>query len=98
MHSSQQIAGTGPGFWIRGTLHTVKSVVRAIPSSAETPERPPEIHEGHPNLAESNELDASPTQWLFWYRCKGYCNIKRGSVVAILRSGKLVKVTGSHRR
>jgi hypothetical protein len=28
-----------------GTLHPVKSVVRAIPNSAETPERPPEIHE-----------------------------------------------------
>jgi hypothetical protein len=32
----------------------VKSVVRAIPSSTETPERPPEIHERLPNLAESN--------------------------------------------
>jgi hypothetical protein len=56
----EQIAGTGPGFGIRygGTLHTVKSVVRAIPSSTVTPERPPA--EGLPNLTESN---ASPT-WI----------------------------------
>jgi hypothetical protein len=49
---------TGPGFRIRygGTLHTVKSEVRAIPSSAETPERLPDIHEGPPNLAESNGI------------------------------------------
>jgi hypothetical protein len=37
-----------------GTLYTVKSVVRAIPSSTETPECLPDIHEGPPNLAESN--------------------------------------------
>jgi hypothetical protein len=37
-----------------GTLDAVKSVVRAIPSSTETPERLPDIHEGPPNLAESN--------------------------------------------
>jgi hypothetical protein len=33
----------------------IRSVVRAIASSTETPERPPEIHEGLPNLAESND-------------------------------------------
>jgi hypothetical protein len=35
----EKIAGTGPGFRIRygGTLDTVKSVVRAIPSITETP-------------------------------------------------------------
>jgi hypothetical protein len=52
----EYIAGTGPGFRIRygGTLDTVKSVVRAIPSSTETPECIPDIHEGLPNLAETN--------------------------------------------
>jgi hypothetical protein len=34
----------------------VKSVVRAIPSSTETPEHLPDIHEGPPNLAESNGM------------------------------------------
>jgi hypothetical protein len=34
----------------------VKSVVRAIPSSTETPECLPDIHERPPNLAESNDL------------------------------------------
>jgi hypothetical protein len=37
-----------------GTLDTVKSVVRAIPNSTETPECLPDFHEGPPNLAESN--------------------------------------------
>jgi hypothetical protein len=45
-----------------GTLDTVKSVVRAIPSSTETPECLPDIHEGPPNLAlnlaESNAVVA----------------------------------------
>jgi hypothetical protein len=42
-----KIAGTGPGFRIRycGTLHTVKSVVRANPSSTETTECLPDIHD-----------------------------------------------------
>jgi hypothetical protein len=37
-------------------LHMVKSVVRAIPSSTETPECLPDIHEGPSNLAESNDI------------------------------------------
>jgi hypothetical protein len=46
-----KLPGLGPVSW---SAMAVKSVVRAIPSSTETPERSPEIHEGLPNLAESN--------------------------------------------
>jgi hypothetical protein len=54
-----------PGFRIRygGTLHTVKSVVRAIPSSMETSERLPDIHKGPPNLAESNGVEHANTPY-----------------------------------
>jgi hypothetical protein len=53
----------------------VKSLVRAMPSSTETSERHPEIHEGLPNLAESNNSWRSrefckygqPTTWLRVY-------------------------------
>jgi hypothetical protein len=34
------------------------STMRAIPSSDGNSRTPPEIHEGSPNLAESNEVDA----------------------------------------
>jgi hypothetical protein len=52
MHCMQQVRWSKlPGLDpVSGSLDTVKSVVRAIPSSTETPD----IHEGPPNLAESN--------------------------------------------